>query len=72
VKDSVSNMAEDDAKLWKLEQIFFFPPTGSCGTFLINKLLNSTPVNFARISTGKGCKPTASSSQPTVRNTCID
>lgn len=64
-------MAEDDAKLWKPEQFFFYP-TGSCGTFLINKPVTVSPVNFALISTGIGCKPTASSSQPTIRNACTN
>lgn len=73
MKDLVSNMTEDDAKLWKLEQFAFFSSLiGSCGTFLINKPLTVSPVNFALISTGIGCKPMASSSQPTIRNTCTN
>lgn len=64
MKDLVSNMAEDDAELWKLERVFFFffSHTGSCGIFLINKPINVSPVDFALISTGIGCKATASSS----------
>lgn len=64
-------MAEDDAKLWKLEQDFlifclFVFPMGSCGTFFINKTLNTSLVNFALISTEIGCKQTDSISHSTI------
>lgn len=48
--------------VWFVFGVFFPPHTGSCGIFLINKPLNVSPVGFALISTGIGCKATATSS----------